>query len=209
MLAYRARCTMSEPIPASESSTRSTPVPAPDTQLRDLFTRLGAGDLEARATLLSTLYEQLKTIAHRELRRRGHDTMNTTGLVNEAYLKLFKNGNGDWEHRRQFLGTAAMAMRQLIVDHARSKSAQSRKANRVPLDDFIDMQTKGADILALDEALHRLAAIDEKLVRVVEMRFFAGYSIEDTARILHTSSRTVVRRWETASAWLFWQLKPE
>jgi RNA polymerase sigma factor (TIGR02999 family) len=195
-------------LQGAAGSTGSADSGVDDTQFQQLFARLNAGDAEARAELVSTLYHQLKAIAHRELTRQGHDTMNTTGLVNEVYLKMFKHGNGDWEHSRQFLGTAAKAMRQLIVDHARMKKAVKRAGKRVPLDDFIDERAKNGDILALDEQLNRLAEVNEELVRIVEMRFFAGYSNADIARIMGMSANSVLRRWQTASAWLYERLKP-
>ena len=196
-------------LQGAAGSTGSVDSGVDDTQFAALFARLNSGDNEARSELLSALYEQLKAIAHRELTRQGHDTMNTTGLVNEVYLKMFKHGHGDWEHRRHFLATAAKAMRQLIVDHARYKKADKRNRVRVPLDDYIDARSQGTDPLAIDEALHRMAEFDEELVRIVEMRYFAGYSIEDTARIMQMSPRSVVRRWETAKAWLHEHLKTD
>lgn len=170
--------------------------------LETLFARLRAGDDAAPEELLHAVYAQLKAMARRQLRSQ-HDSLNTTGLVNEVYLKLFRNGAGDWTHRAHFLATAAKAMRQVIVDHVRHRTAKKRTGPRVPLDDVIDgHEARGANLLALDEALQRLGERDPQLVQVIEMRFFAGYTIADTARILGVSPRTVDRAWETARAWL-------
>ncbi len=170
--------------------------------LQDLFARLRAGDAQAPDELLDVVYGQLKAMARRHL-GNPTDSLNATSLVHEVYLKLFRDGRGDWAHRAHFLATAARAMRQVIVDRARHRQAKKRSGPRVPLDDLIDgHETRGADLVALDDAVRRLGERDPELVQVIEMRFFAGYSIADTARILNRSPRTIVRAWEVARAWL-------
>ncbi|MGE3172176.1 MAG: ECF-type sigma factor [Planctomycetota bacterium] len=172
--------------------------------LEDLFTRLRAGDPAATDELLTLVYGQLRRLARRQL-GGAFDSLGCTGLVNEIYLKLFKGGGGDWNNRAHFLGTAAKAMRQVVVDHARRSRARKRCAagERVPLDELLDRyERNGADPVAIDEALERLNLQDPQLVSIVEMRFFVGYSVADTARILGTSPSTVARGWQVARAWL-------
>jgi RNA polymerase sigma factor (TIGR02999 family) len=157
------------------------------------------------AGLLPETYEDLRRMAHRQIRRfGGTPTLSTTALVHEAYLKLAPSA-GIFKDRGHFLALAARAMRQVIVDYARERQAQKRGGGQaaVPLDpehEAADMQAER--ILVLSDALGRLGAVDERAARVVECRFFAGYSEEETAEALSVSARTVERDWVKAREWL-------
>ena len=152
------------------------------------------------------VYEELRRIAHRELRheRSGH-TLGTTALVHEAYLKLAHLDRIQWKSRAQFLAVAAQAMRRVLVDYAVARRAQKRGGGFVPqsLDDAMAIASeRSEELLALDEALQRLQSLDEQHARIVECRFFGGMSIEETAEALGVSPATVKRGWTMARAWL-------
>jgi RNA polymerase sigma factor (TIGR02999 family) len=163
-------------------------------------------DPERSDRLYAAVHGRLRRLAHGRLRgRRGDPTLGTTALVNEAYLKRVDQSASDWKDRNHFFAVAATAMRQIVIDEARSKAAHKRggQAEHVPLDDDrVGSMNPLDDLLALDRALDRLARIDERLSRVVEMRFFAGYSVEEAAEVLGQSSRTVKRDWRKARALL-------
>ncbi len=165
------------------------------------------GTLDA---LLPEVYEELRRLAHMQLRseRQGH-TLNTTALVHEAYMRLIKQKRVDWNNRPQFLGIASQAMRRILVDHARRRQADKRGNDRiVALDDTgtIVAEARTEDLVALDEALQRLAAFDPRQSRVVECRFFGGLNIEETSQVLGISTATVKREWAVAKAWLYREL---
>ena len=169
------------------------------------------GDAEAAGRLWHLVYEQIKSIAHRELRgeRTGH-TLATTDLVHEAYLKLVDQTRIEWRDRAHFYALACIAMRQVLVEHARRRNAEKRRAQKekAPLEEALTMAvSRSEELVALDEALERLAARDARLARVVECRFFGGLSVEETARVLGLSERTVVRDWERARAHLYEALR--
>lgn len=173
------------------------------TQLLEALTN---GDRGALDELLPLVYNTLHRLAHRELlgERRGH-TLNTTALVHEAYLELVKLDRVEWQDRAHFIAVAAKAMRHVLVDYAVKRNAQKRGGDRrqVPLEDIHGMTTQRAvELLALDEALHRLEAIDERQAQVVECRFFGGFTIRETAEVLGISEATVSRDWTRARAWL-------
>lgn len=171
-----------------------------------LLQELGSGRTGALGELVPLVYTELRTQAGRALRqeRRGH-TLDTAGLVNEAYLRLLAQRELRPENRTQFLAIAARTMRAVLVDHARRRRAQKRggEAAHVGLEDV--SAATGADrvdLLALDEALARLAGFDAELARIVELRFFAGQTLEATAAALDLSTATVKRDWAAAKAWL-------
>ena len=179
-------------IPPSENSPlpHLTAHPAGE-ELRDLF---------------STVYEALHRVAHRHLRAEatGH-TLGTTGLVHEAFLELAKLDHIRWPGRAYVLAAASQAMRRILIDYAVSRRAQKRGGGMVaePLDDAVAMATaRGDELLALDEALDRLAAMDARCARVVECRFYGGMSVEETAEALEISPATVKRDWTMARAYL-------
>lgn len=156
--------------------------------------------------LVPLTYAELRQIAHHHLRRerQGH-TIDTTALVHEAYLRLAPLDSMEWQGRTHFLAMAARAMRRVLVDYAKQRGAQKRGGgrSRVELQPWMVMvDDRGEDLLALDDALERLASLDERQCRVVECRFFAGMTIAETAEALQVSVATVKRDWTHARAWL-------
>ncbi|MEP7313732.1 MAG: sigma-70 family RNA polymerase sigma factor [Pseudomonadota bacterium] len=177
-----------------------------------LLDAAGGGDREAYARLYDRVYGELREMAESTMRRErpGH-TLQPTALVNEAYLRLGSAAAG-WENRRHFFGAAALAMRRILVDHARARLAERRGAGvqRVTLTDLeVSAPEAGLDVLAVNEALDQLAAEEPRLAEVVNLRFFAGMSIEDTARALDLSPATVKRDWTFARAWLGQHIETE
>lgn len=161
--------------------------------------------------VLPFIYDELRRIAHRRLRaeQTGH-TLETTGLVHEAYLRLVGGATLEFESRAHLLAVAAQAMRHVLIDSAVNRKAQKRGGGTLPLSldaAPIVAETRSDDLLALDDALQRLGAIDERLARVVECRYFGGMSIEETAAALGTSPATVKRDWTLARAWLNRELR--
>ena len=169
------------------------------------------GDQEALNKLMPLVYDELRRLASRYLRheRPGH-SLQTTALVHEAYLKLVDQKNANLQNRVQFFAVAAQVMRHILVDYARSRQALKRGRNyfRLSLDEAaISSEEKDPDLLALNEALNSLAAIDPQQSRVVELRVFGGLTVEDTAATLGISPRTVKREWSMAKAWLHRQIR--
>jgi RNA polymerase sigma factor (TIGR02999 family) len=172
-----------------------------------------SGDRAALNRLLPLVYEELRRVAQRQMRRErpGH-TLLTTGLVHEAYLKLVDEAEVEWQGRAHFFGIAARAMRQILVDHARRRGAEKRGGQwrRTTLaDERLGLGVPMEELLALDVALDRLDALDSRLREVVEYRFFAGMSEEEIGEVLGVSTRTVRRDWVKARAWLYKELYPE
>ncbi|MBI4601386.1 MAG: sigma-70 family RNA polymerase sigma factor [Planctomycetes bacterium] len=169
------------------------------------------GDSEALSKLMPLVYGEIHAIASRYLRSEGSTpTMATTDLVHEAYLRLVDQRRARWQDRAHFFAVAAMAIRRILVDHARARAAAKRggRKERVALEE--DLRVGGEanlDILSLDEALTRLAALDPRKTRVVELRFFGGLSIEETAEALSVSTASVERDWRLAKAWLYGELR--
>ncbi len=170
-----------------------------------------SGDSGAINKALPIVYDELRNLAHRQLRgeRKDH-TLNTTALVHEAYIKLINHPpDGDWDGRRHFFGIAARAMRQILVNYAMMRNRKKRSGNLgiQPFEDEIYLsEEKAEELLVLDEALKELEKLNERQGRVVECRYFAGYNIEETAEILGISPATVKRDWTTARAWLYAQI---
>jgi RNA polymerase sigma factor (TIGR02999 family) len=175
-----------------------------------------AGEPGAAERLLPLVYGELRELAARLMREQRPDhTLQPTALVHEAYVRLIEgSGRGPWTGRAHFVRVAARAMRNVLVDHARSKGARKRTPGSGPalaLDAAAEVFAEAVpDLVALDEALARLERLDEPLARIVELRFFAGLSIADTARVLGVSTPTVERGWRTARMWLRCELpEPE
>lgn len=169
------------------------------------------GDREALNQLIPFVYDELHRQAARYLRReRPNHSLQTTALINETYLRLVEQRNARWQNRAHFFAIAAQVMRRILVDYARARTRVKRGGDdpRVPLDDvaLVAPEGGGVDLLALDEALTRLAALDEQQARIVELRYFSGMSIEETAEALGISPATVKRDWQMAKAWLHHQL---
>ena len=183
-------------------------VQLPSQPVTELLVKWRSGDQDALHALLPLVYKELRDIAHRQLRReRSGHTLQSTALVHEAYLRLMDQGAPETQNRAHFVAVAARLMRQILIDYARSRGAQKRGANlRVELeqgDDPAAMSPKqGADIIALDDALNSLSERDGQQAQIVEMRYFGGLTIEETAEVLKISPATVKRDWNMAKAWL-------
>ncbi len=184
---------------------------AEPTDATRLLTAWEGGDATALDRLVPIVYDDLRRIAHRQLRseRAGH-TLDTTGLVHECYLSLAGSESLSLRSRRQFYTLAATVMRHILVDYARGRSRKKRGSGRVPitLDDSIPSPEQRADdLIALDQALDRLAEHDERLVRLIECRFFAGMTVREAADALGVSERTAERDWARAKIHLYAQLQ--
>jgi RNA polymerase sigma factor (TIGR02999 family) len=178
--------------------------------ITELLVGYGRGDKEALDRLMPIVYEELRRQAARYLRREqaGH-TLQTTALIHEAYVRLVDQRNVQWQNRAHFFGIAAQLMRRILVDHARTKKRAKRGGSdiRVSLTEAtVAVKGQDLDVVAVDEALQRLAAIDEQQSRVVELRFFSGLTVEETAEVMGISPATVKRDWSMAKAWLHREL---
>lgn len=185
------------------------PAQATVTALLDSWTQ---GDEAAFDRMVPLVYDELRRVARVLLlqERRGH-TLGCTALVHEAYLRLVDQNHTDWPNRAYFFGAAARAMRRVLLDHARAKNAQKRGDGAVPVD--LDSVTLAVDpdfdMIALDRALDQLTAFDPERARIVELRYFGGLSIEETAAVVNSSPATVKRDWAVARAWLFQRITGE
>lgn len=185
--------------------------PSADNITKQLQDWSGGKDPQVSDALLNLVYGELRRQARQYLsRERGGHTLQTTALVHEVYLKLIKQENIAWESRSHFFGIAARLMRQILIDYARTKQRAKRggEKDKVPLENAltVGISDTNFDLLALDEALTRLAAKEEHLAKIVELRFFSGLSVEDTAAVLSISDSTVKRDWQVAKAWLHREL---
>jgi RNA polymerase sigma factor (TIGR02999 family) len=184
----------------------------PPEDVTALLARWSRGDSDALDALMPIIYTECRRIAARQLalERRDH-SLDPTALVHELYLRLVDQRRASWENRAQFFGVAARLMRRVLVDHARARHAEKRGGDAVfvSLDAAADTpdDSQVADVLAIDEALERLAAHDPEQVQIVELRYFAGLTVEETARVVGRSSRTVKREWRLAKAWLYQELR--
>lgn len=176
-----------------------------------LLGELDVGNDKAVADLVVLLYSELRALASRYLRRERSDhTLQTTALVHEAYLRLADQREVHWKNREQFMGVAAQLMRRILVDYSRGHDAKKRgrEFERVFLEEAAGISKgKAADVVALDEALTRLAEFDPEQARLVELRFFGGLSIEEAAGVLCVSRTTVKRNWNVVKAWLARELR--
>jgi RNA polymerase sigma factor (TIGR02999 family) len=178
-------------------------------QITDLLLQIRVGNPDAMERLFHAVYGQLHRIASHQLRneRPGH-TLGTTGLVHETYLKLADQSRVQWQDRAHFYRVAACAMRRILVDYARRYRAERRGGDlqRVSLGQAATAEERGDTLLALDEALERLASVNQRLSHVVECRYFGGLTEEETAEALGVTSRTVQRDWAKARGWLYLEL---
>lgn len=175
-------------------------------EVTQLLNAWGGGDESARDELMPLVYAELHRLAHRHIRkeRPGH-TLQTSALVNEAFVRLVDQKNVHWQSRAHFFAIAAQMMRRILVDYARNRRYAKRggEAQQVTLDeDLIVSDQRSAEVVALDEALTDLALFDDRKSKIVELRFFGGLSIEETAEVLAVSPGTVMRDWTLAKAWL-------
>lgn len=182
-------------------------------EVTGLLVRWSQGDRTALDQLMPVVYGECRRIAVRQLNHEAPDrTLDPTALVHELYLRLVDQRHANWESRAQFFGVAAQLMRRILVDHARARRAEKRggSAVLVSLAHAIDSPTESPveDVLAIDEALGRLNTVDAEQARIIELRFFGGLTVEETARIVGRSPRTVKREWRLAKAWLYRELHP-
>jgi RNA polymerase sigma factor (TIGR02999 family) len=179
-------------------------------EVTELLSAWSNGDRAALDQLIPLVYDELRQLARRYLARERPDhTLQTTALVNEAYLKLVNAREMRWQNRAHFFAVAAQLMRMILVDYARSRNSAKRwgGAQRVPLDEAMEVTDEGiADLISLDDALASLAAFDERKSKIVELRFFGGLTVEETAEVLKLSDVTVMREWRLAKAWLHREL---
>ncbi len=190
---------------------REMTAPAGPTDITELLREWSEGKDEVLEQLMPLVYAELRRQAARHLRRERRDhTLQTTGLIHEAYLKLVGQRHVQWDSRSHFFAIASQAMRRVLVDYARARHRAKRGGDDVRLSisaaEEIASETRPVDLIALDEALTRLAAIDEQQSRVVELRYFSGLSLEETAAILNISRATAAREWSMARAWLHREL---
>jgi RNA polymerase sigma factor (TIGR02999 family) len=183
--------------------------PSPAGEVTRLLLAWRQGDRAALESLIPLVYVDLHRMAERHLRgeRPGH-TLQPTAIVNEAYLRLVGSEGGDWQNRAHFFAAAARSMRRILVDHARSRDAKKRGGGgtRVLLDTTVMVEPRAVDLIAVDDALEKLAALDPAQGRVVELRFFAGLTEAETAEALGVSPATVHRKWLSAKAYLHREL---
>ena len=181
----------------------------PQEDVTQLLRELSGGDRAALDKLLPLVYKELRHLAQGYLRRERSDhTLQPTALVHEAYLRLVDQ-NVAWQNRAHFFGVAAETMRRILIDHARSHQARKRGSGdiKLSLDEGINISDERArDLIALDDALKALARLDPQKSRIVELRFFGGLSIEETAEVLGVGTATVIRQWRTAKAWLYHEI---
>jgi RNA polymerase sigma factor (TIGR02999 family) len=181
--------------------------------ISNLLKAWSAGDERALEQLTPLVYAELHRAAHRYMAgERTEHTLQTTALINELYLRLVDFQKLDWQNRAHFFGVCAQLMRRILVDFARERCSQKRGGEiaRLSLDEeLVVSKEPQADLVALDDALKALAAIDERKSRVVELRFFGGLDVRETAEVLRVSAETVMRDWKLAKAWLFRELSQE
>jgi RNA polymerase sigma-70 factor, ECF subfamily len=172
----------------------------------DLLARWGEGDVSARDTLVPLVYEQLRRIARKcLLSQRSSHTLQPTALVHEAYLRIAQRESSRWQNRAHFFAVAAQMMRQILVDHARRHMAGKRGGGAITLvldESVASKDESNLDLIVLDSAMKRLASLDARQSRIVELRFFGGLSIEETAHVMEISPATAKREWATARVWL-------
>ena len=183
----------------------------PSSEITGLLIDWSNGDQAALDKLLPLVEDELRRIAHRYMRREGPDhTLQTTALVNEAYLKLIDQKKTHWQNRAHFFGIAAQIMRRILLNYARDKHRKKRGGSAVQVSlsevSIVSLEKTG-ELIALDEALHRLARVDERKSRVVELRYFGGLDVDETAEVLKVSPITVMRDWKYAKAWLVREIR--
>ena len=185
------------------------PTPPPN-EITPLLLRWSQGDEVALSQLLPVVYQELHRVAQHYLRRERSDhTLQPTALINEAYLRLIKQDFPEWESRSHFFGVAARLMRQILVEHARTHAADKRGggAAELPLDEALQYSSeKASELVALDDALMALGKFDERKVRIIELRYFGGMSLEETATALNLSIATINNETRVARAWLHREL---
>jgi RNA polymerase sigma factor (TIGR02999 family) len=189
---------------------KSSAPPTKPTQVTELLHRWVGGDEKAKDALVPLVYDELRRVARRCLiGQRPDHTLQSTALVHEVYLRLVSQESVRWENRIHFFAVAAQQMRRILVDHARKKGAEKRGGGRVTVtlnEQLTPATQRELDVIALDDALNELSRMNPQHSRIVEMRFFAGLSIEEAAQALGVSPATVKRDWTVARAWLYREL---
>ncbi len=178
-------------------------------QVTELLQKWSEGDADALEQLTPVVYAELHRIAKRSLRRERHDhTLQTTALVNEAYLRLIDWKSARWENRAHFFGVSAVLMRRILVDFARKRpKIEGELVEQVSLEQAFTIAAEtDVDLIALDEALNKLAKFDEQKAKIVELKFFGGLNIEETAEVMKVAPITVSREWQRAKVWLYREL---
>jgi RNA polymerase sigma factor (TIGR02999 family) len=196
---------------AKAASVLAATMQAPG-EITELLNSARKGDRSALDEAFARVYRELRAIADGQLRRVGDGhTLSTTAVVHEAYIRLIQAPNLSSENRCHFFALAATVMRRVLLNHARHHTAQKRGGGRpLPLDDTdVPIETHASELVELDQALTRLEKLDERLARVVELRYFAGLSVKETAEILGVTDRTVKRDWQAARAFLYSQLRSD
>jgi RNA polymerase sigma factor (TIGR02999 family) len=182
-------------------------------EITRLLISISEGDRNALNRLFPVVYAELRVLAHRQLAHiRPGDTLRTTALVHEAYLKLLGTDRPEWHDRRHFFAVASRAMRQISVDYARARATQKRGGNAPALtldEQLLSVADRAHELVQLDEALTELESLSERQGQVVELRFFGGLTVEETAAVMDVSERTVKREWQKARAFLFDALRRE
>ena len=210
VLAFVPPALLIAPIgPASQDGPLSDSPTSP-AEVTRLLEAVNEGAIDAHERLIPVVYGELRSLASRymSMERPGH-TLQPTALVHEAFMKLVDQRRVQWTGRAHFFGIAAQAMRRILVDYARRRKAERRGGGRdlTLLDDQADTLADPLNLLSLDEALTELAAMDERAAKTVELRFFGGLSVEETAKVLEVSTPTVKRDWRYAKAWLYRRLE--
>lgn len=185
----------------------------PPAQVTQLLAAWGTGDEAAREQLMAVVYDELHRLAHHYMRRESPgNTLQTSALVNEAFVKLVDQKNVRWQNRAHFFGIAAQLMRRILVDHARGRQTAKRGGGvqAISFDDaFYVSDERSAEVVAVHEALEQLSKFDSRKGQIVELRFFGGLSIDETAEVLGVSPGTVMRDWTLAKAWLHREMSAE
>jgi RNA polymerase sigma factor (TIGR02999 family) len=186
---------------------------APSQEVTALLRAWSRGDEEAREKVIPLIYRELRQRARRQMgRERPGHTLQTTALINEAYVRLVGSAPVDWEGRNHFFAIAARMMRRILVDHARAKRSLKRGGADRPIsldEELLVSDPRRRDLVSLDDALQALMALDERKGRVVELRYFGGLSVEETAAVLKVSPRTVKGDWQFAKVWLLREMRRE
>lgn len=185
----------------------------PPAQVTQLLAAWGTGDEAAREQLMAVVYDELHRLAHHYMRRESPgNTLQTSALVNEAFVKLVDQKNVRWQNRAHFFGIAAQLMRRILVDHARGRQTAKRGGGvqAISFDDaFYVSDERSAEVVAVHEALEQLSKFDSRKGQIVELRFFGGLNIDETAEVLGVSPGTVMRDWTLAKAWLHREMSAE
>lgn len=186
---------------------------SPPSEVTQLLLAWSDGDNSALEKLIPLVYDELRRLARRYMvRERSGHTLQTTALVNEAYLRMVDLKEVQWQNRAHFFAVSAQLMRHILVDFARSRGYKKRGGGtvQIPIDDALDVSTDHpSDLIALDDALNSLAEIDARKSKVVELKFFGGLSVEETAHVLKVSPETVMRDWKMAKVWLLREISGE